>query len=706
MLENLLQSRTVVEYAERELAGLMVNLRLESLRLLQVETGRWETVASAGTAQPLFELLLSEALDRETPVWDGPRFAVPLRPTPYVLQGVARTGQPKPTTERLLLVAQELTPGLRLAVEKERDQRRLARLESLLKITAQWNQVQDTEELLQQMAETATRLLNAERASIFLWDRSRGELVARPALGVTGGELRLADDRGVVGQVIRTGLPRRVAAEPRMQAAPSGRSAAEPAMPTVTATITAKPGHGTAGDKRESPPAPALRSSRATAQSAAANPAAAKPAPAKSVDLKSASSPARIGEEIDRRVDEQLGFHTRNLLCVPLRTARGDLLGAFELLNKRQGDFTAADEQELMELAAHAAVALENTRQRAQLLKVREHLAEEAIQGTRLIGTCPAIAALQTTIQRVAQTELAVLILGENGTGKDVVAKRIHYLSPRRHQPFVAVNCAALTESLLESELFGHEKGAFTDAHAARPGKFELASGGTLLLDEIGDMSLGGQAKLLRVLEEKIVVRVGGSTPIPTDTRVLAATNQNLAELVRLRRFREDLYFRLTVVTIELPPLRDRGNDLLELAEFFLQTFCQKARRVPPQFTPAARQQMLAHPWPGNVRELRNLMERVAFLSTGDTIDLGDLPFNPSPRTGRSEAIAPIADSGTPASSIPGHLPLDEATRQFQADYIRQALTRSRGNVTEAAERLGLHRANLYRKLRQLGETL
>ncbi len=172
-----------------------------------------------------------------------------------------------------------------------------------------------------------------------------------------------------------------------------------------------------------------------------------------------------------------------------------------------------------------------------------------------------------------------MLILGENGTGKEVVSRSIHYQSSRRNKPFIAVNCAAITETLLESELFGHEKGAFTDAHESRAGKFELAAGGTLFLDEIGDMSRGGQAKLLRVLEEKIVVRVGGSKPIHTDVRVIAATNQNLAEMVRAKKFREDLYFRLNVVTLDLPPLRERGDDVILLAELFLADFSRKARR-------------------------------------------------------------------------------------------------------------------------------
>jgi Nif-specific regulatory protein len=297
--------------------------------------------------------------------------------------------------------------------------------------------------------------------------------------------------------------------------------------------------------------------------------------------------------------------------------------------------------------------------------------------------------ALRSTIGRVAATDLAVLVLGENGTGKEVVSQSIHYLSPRREQPFIAVNCAALSETLLESELFGHEKGAFTDAHASRAGKFELASGGTIFLDEIGDLSPAGQAKLLRVLEEKLVVRVGGSKAIHTDARVIAATNQNLAEMVRQKRFRQDLYFRLNVVTMELPPLRDRPEDIMVLAEYFLGEFSKKARRKPPKLAAEARKRLQQHSWPGNVRELRNLMERLAYLSAGDTIELEELSF----------ILAPSGE--TPA--IASELPLSDATDKFQIEHIKRAIQRSRGNMSDAAERLGLHRSNLYRKMRQLG---
>ncbi|MBL9125592.1 MAG: sigma-54 factor interaction domain-containing protein, partial [Planctomycetaceae bacterium] len=206
-------------------------------------------------------------------------------------------------------------------------------------------------------------------------------------------------------------------------------------------------------------------------------------------------------------------------------------MGAFEVINKLAGEFTADDEETLIALAAQASIALENTQERTALVKTQRQLAEQATAGVELIGTSPPIEALRATLGRVADTELAILILGENGTGKEVVARLTHALSRRKLEPFIAVNCAAISETLLESELFGHEKGAFTDAHETRQGKFELAAGGTLFLDEIGDLSLAGQSKLLRVLEEKIIVRVGGSTPIHTDVRVLAATNQPLAEL-------------------------------------------------------------------------------------------------------------------------------------------------------------------------------
>ncbi len=398
-------------------------------------------------------------------------------------------------------------------------------------------------------------------------------------------------------------------------------------------------------------------------------------------------------EAIDRATDKKTGYQTDTLLCVPLidRTeGQGQLLGVFELLNKRHGVFTDQDERGLADLADYAAVALAATQQFEDLLERHEQMVDQAASGAQLLGQCSAIGALRDTIDRVADTDLAILILGENGCGKEVVAQSLHYGSRRRNEPFVAVNCAAIAESLLESELFGHEKGAFTDAQESRAGKFELAAGGTILLDEIGDMSLSGQAKLLRVLEEKTVVRVGGSVPIETNVRVLAATNQDLAALVREKRFREDLYFRLNVVSIDLPPLRRRGDDVVLLAEHFLSGFCQSMGRRTPKFTAAARKRMLAHRWPGNVRELRNLMERVAYLSTGTKVEADDLAFTLSPG-GESDDLL---DCG---------LPLTDATRMFQERFIQATIKHTGGNVSHAAKQLGVHRSNLYRKMKQLG---
>jgi DNA-binding NtrC family response regulator len=253
------------------------------------------------------------------------------------------------------------------------------------------------------------------------------------------------------------------------------------------------------------------------------------------------------------------------------------------------------------------------------------------------------------------------------------------------------VNCAALTETLLESELFGHEKGAFTDASATHKGKFELADGGTVFLDEIGDMSPGGQAKLLRVLEQKVITRVGGSQTIPVNVRIVAATNIKLAEAVREKRFREDLYYRLNVVTLELPPLCERPDDIVPLAEFFLRQFCPQARRPVLELSDDAVRRLKAHAWPGNVRELRNLMERVAFLSSGERIEEEDLAFVLSPMKEEQQIEAGV------------EFGLAEATTRFQMQYIERAITRCDSNMSEAARMLGLHRSNLYRKMKQLG---
>ena len=396
---------------------------------------------------------------------------------------------------------------------------------------------------------------------------------------------------------------------------------------------------------------------------------------------------------VNRKVDKSLEFQTDSLLAVPMRGGhRGDIIGVFEAINHNDGTFDAFDAAVLVDLATHAAVAIEGLRTRRNLTASRDRLVDDAASATKLVGNHPSIESVRRSAAKVAGTDLSVLILGKNGTGKEVLAQHVHYESSRRSGPFVAVNCAALVESLLESELFGHEKGAFTDANQTRVGKFELANGGTLFLDEVGDMSPGGQAKLLRVLEEKVVVRVGGSQTIPVDVRVIAATNQPLEQLIAEKRFREDLFFRLNVVSLTLPPLSQRGEDVLLLAEHFLSHFCYHIGRQVPKLSSNARQSLMMHPWPGNVRELRNTIERVCYLSSGDIITAEDLSLNQS-------AASRLGGTGPVTTAIT----LADASREFQVQHIDAAIAACNGNMTDAAARLGLHRSNLYRKMRQLG---
>jgi Nif-specific regulatory protein len=404
--------------------------------------------------------------------------------------------------------------------------------------------------------------------------------------------------------------------------------------------------------------------------------------------------------EVNRRIDQQTGYHTQSLAAVPLTDSRGHALGVLELINHQSGTFSLADESVLLELAKPISMILEGIKTIEGLTKTRDYWVSAEQERIRIIGQCSAMEAVRQMTSRVAATDLAVMILGENGTGKEVIAKTVHLQSERRTQPFVAVNCAAIAESLLESELFGHEKGAFTDAIASRAGKFELATGGTLFLDEIGDMSLNGQSKLLRVLEEKVVVRVGGSTPISTDVRVIAATNQNLVELVAKKQFREDLFFRLNVVTLRLPPLRERGEDVLELGDFFLDGFCAKIRRSRPRWSESAKQKMLQYHWPGNVRELRNMMERLAYLQVGEEIQANDLDFS---LQRPDNSLQPHRLGPGAVSALDIDKSLAEVTDDFQMQVIQAHIEAANGNISAAAQSLGLHRSNLYRKMRQLG---
>jgi two-component system nitrogen regulation response regulator NtrX len=347
-------------------------------------------------------------------------------------------------------------------------------------------------------------------------------------------------------------------------------------------------------------------------------------------------------------------------------------LGAYDFLEKPLA---------LERVLLTAQKAIERRDLLAEIASMRGRADSEAV----LLGGSAAMARLRQEIARVAPTDARVLIVGENGTGKELVARALHRGSERADAPFVEVNCAAIPEELIESELFGHVKGSFTGASEDRRGKFEEADGATLFLDEVGDMSPKTQAKVLRALQEGRFTRVGSTRPISSDTRVLSATNKDLQAEIARGAFREDLYFRLAVVPIHVPPLRERAEDIPELARHFLELASARFGMRPKKLSSEALRALAAHRWPGNVRELKNLIERLMILTPADEITAEDLPF---------------ADG---AEGLPPDAPLKDAREDFERRYILAALRRHRGNVTRAAEALGLERSNLYRKLKGYG---
>jgi DNA-binding NtrC family response regulator len=341
---------------------------------------------------------------------------------------------------------------------------------------------------------------------------------------------------------------------------------------------------------------------------------------------------------------------------------------------------------------------VKNARERTFLAEENRILKEELRQETgfgAMVGSSPAMKKIFEIVERVAPTDVSVLIRGESGTGKELVAREIHRRSGRSGMPFIALNCAALPDSLIESELFGHEKGAFTGAAARRQGKFELADGGTLLLDEIGDMALATQAKVLRVLEEKQFERLGSAETLTSDVRIVCATHRDLAQAIEASEFREDLYYRIHVVTIEIPPLRDRQQDIESLLEHFAARFTEKYRIEWKGFTEAARKRLLNYPWPGNVRELRNVVERCMVLSLKGPIDVAELP---------AELISQAPGvRGVQGVEEVWQLPYEEARASFEKNYLLRVLEQNGGNISQAAARMGIHRQTLQYKLKQLG---
>jgi two-component system nitrogen regulation response regulator NtrX len=340
---------------------------------------------------------------------------------------------------------------------------------------------------------------------------------------------------------------------------------------------------------------------------------------------------------------------------------------------------------------AKAVLVVGNALRQRRLEAENRALRADVDRRLTMVGESYVMTQLREQVAMAAPTNGRVLIHGESGTGKELVARSVHALSRRHTGPFVEVNCAAIPEELIESELFGHLKGAFTGAVADRRGKFEMADGGTLFLDEIGDMSLKTQAKVLRALQEQVVEPVGGSGSVKVDVRVLAATNKELPSEIRAGRFREDLYFRLNVIPVFVPPLRDRGDDIPLLGEHFMAELAREYGRRPKKLDAGAALGLRSYRWPGNVRELRNVIERLLIMVPGDTITFADLSI----LDGASLAIP------DPQGAAP--LPLHDARDRFEREYILRALSAQQGNISRTAEALGVERSNLYRKMRTFG---
>jgi Nif-specific regulatory protein len=496
------------------------------------------------------------------------------------------------------------------------------KLHAILHICQKMNAERDLVTLLELIAREATRLMEADRASVFILDRDKNELWSHVAL--ESEPIRFPAHMGIAGATVQTG---------------------------------------------------------------------------ETINVANVHQDSRFFSG----VDASQGYQTHNLLAMPMRNYHDQITGAFEVLNKQQGPFTPDDEELLKALAAQAAIAIETAQMIQALSQHRDRLLEENSQlwhevGDRfatqnLLGSSDKLHQIIRLIEQIRDTSVDVLITGESGTGKELVAKAVHYDSPRARRPLVTLNCAALPDTLVESELFGIEKGVATGVDR-RPGKFEQANGGTLFLDEIGDLSLQSQAKILRVLQERMVERVGGRQTIPVDVRILAATNRELEQEVAQGRFREDLYYRLNVIHMHTPALREIPEDIPLLARHFLNQFGQEMHKEVKQLSPAALQYLIRYSWPGNVRQLQNEMKRLVVLSQGAVITEDDL----------SEAIR----------SRPSHPPLlpvrtgqrlslSETVEEVEKRLIREALDECRHNQTQTAEQLGLSRQGLIKKLKRYG---
>jgi Nif-specific regulatory protein len=402
-----------------------------------------------------------------------------------------------------------------------------------------------------------------------------------------------------------------------------------------------------------------------------------------------------------KEVDLETGYRTRTLLAVPLHSLDGAVIGVGEASNKKGGVFTEGDAEILATLAARLADIIETSpitaELKAQNLQRRAYPATELISGfstQNIVGMSHRTQSIIRLIDQIRPSSVDVLIQGESGTGKELIAKALHFNSPRATHPFVAVNCAALPDTLLEAELFGIERGVATGVDR-RIGKFEAAQKGTIFLDEIGDLTLAAQAKILRVLQERMVDRVGGHTPVPIDVRVIAATNRNLETCMREKQFREDLYYRLSVVRIQTPSLREVPEDIPILANHFLQKHCAAMALEPKQFTQAAIARLSRHSWPGNSRQLENEVKRLVASVRGKMINDDHIVL---------QAESPAVESKASVKAEPRKT-LFDAVEALERRMIEEALRDTAGNKQKAAQRLGLSRQGLLKKLKKLALT-
>jgi Nif-specific regulatory protein len=391
-----------------------------------------------------------------------------------------------------------------------------------------------------------------------------------------------------------------------------------------------------------------------------------------------------------KKISQAIDYPVKNMIAVPMRV-KDECIGVIEILNKKDGkDFVQEDLEWIEIFATQAAIAVVNAqyleKARNEIALLQDQLKSDQGYHT-LVAKSPVVLEKIEIIDRIAKTDSSVLILGESGVGKELFAEQIHLRSPRSHAPFIRVNCAAIPEGLLESEFFGHVKGAFTSAIANRQGRFEMADGGTIFLDEIADIPLALQAKLLRIIQEKTFEKVGSDVSVTVNVRILAATNKDIEEQVKKGEFRSDLYYRLNVLPLYIPPLRQRPEDIPELASFFLKKFMVETKKQFRGFSDEAMEAMLSYAWPGNIRELENCVERACVIGKGGWIQREDLFL---------KTAVPLVDQEG------GSRNLKNAINSFKAHFIRRILEENNWNQTEAAKVLDIQRTYLSRLIKEL----